>query len=109
MSNQAQNPYEERNPMFYDMDKVSWINKHEIRTQAESLLLDYEIIQGIPVEPPIPVEHIIEAYLGFTLEYENLEGILGFNDILGATWLKRKKIVIYITNPDISTIDIDHF
>ena len=80
--------------MFYDMDKVPWVSKQEIKAEADALLLDYEISQGIPVEIPIPVENIIENHLGFVLEYEDLQGTLGFDDVLGATWLKRKKIVV---------------
>lgn len=80
--------------MFYDMDKVPWVSKQEIKAEADSLLVDYEISQGIPVEIPIPVENIIENHLGFVLEYEDLQGIFGFDDVLGATWLKRKRIVV---------------
>jgi len=80
--------------MFYDMDKVPWVSKQEIKAEADSLLLDYEISQGIPVETPIPVENIIESHLGFVLEYEDLQDILGFDDVLGATWLQQKRIVI---------------
>jgi len=76
------------------MNNVTWLSKQEIKQQADLLLLDYEIARGMPVKPPIPVEHIIESYLGFVLEYEDLQQILGFDDILGATWLKQKRIVI---------------
>ncbi len=80
--------------MFFDMNKVPWLSKEAISQHAEVLLRDYEISLEIPVEPPIPVENIIEAHLGFILEYDDLQEYLGFDDILGATWLNQKKIII---------------
>lgn len=76
------------------MNKVPWLSRNTIREHADALLSDYEASRGIPVEPPIPVENIIEAHLGFILEYEDLQGILGFDDIMGATWLDQKRIAI---------------
>jgi Zn-dependent peptidase ImmA (M78 family) len=80
--------------MFLDMNRVPWLSKNTIREHADALLSDYEAVHEIPVEPPIPVENIIETHLGFILEYEDLQGILGFDDILGATWLNQKRITI---------------
>ena len=80
--------------MFFDMNKVPWLSKETISQQADELLFDYEVTQEIPIEPPIPVENIIEVHLGFTLEYEDLQKILGFEDILAATWLNQKRIAI---------------
>jgi len=80
--------------MFFDINRVPWLSKNTIREHADVLLSDYEAAQEIPVESPIPVEHIIEGHLGFILEYEDLQGILGCDDILGATWLDQKKIAI---------------
>lgn len=80
--------------MLFDMDRVSWLSKEHIKTEAALLLDDYSFFRGMEVEPPIPLEHIIEAYLGFTLEYEDLEELLGFGDVLGATWLRKKRIAV---------------
>jgi len=77
-----------------DMDKVPWLTKEELQTRAEQLLSDYELFAERPIDPPVPVEHIIERYLGFTLEYDNLKQALCLNDILGATFLREKRIVI---------------
>ena len=76
------------------MDRVNWLSKDQIKSEAALLLDSYSFFRGMEVEPPIPVEHIIEAYLGFTLEYEDLEEIIGFSDVLGATWLRQKRIAI---------------
>ena len=77
-----------------DMDKVPWLTKKEVETRAEQLLSDYELFIERPIEPPVPVEHIIERYLRFSLEYDNLKQSLGLKDILGATFLREKRIVI---------------
>ncbi|MDI6755611.1 MAG: ImmA/IrrE family metallo-endopeptidase [Thermodesulfobacteriota bacterium] len=39
----------------------------------------------------------MEKYLGITLEYEKLEEILGIPDVLGATWVEEKRMVINIS------------
>jgi len=80
--------------MFFDMDRVNWLSKEQIKSEAALLLDSYSFFRGMEAEPPIPVEHIIEAYLRFTLEYEDLEEIIGFSDVLGATWLRQKRIAI---------------
>ena len=80
--------------MLFDMDRVSWLSKEHIKAEAALLVENYALFRGAEVEPPIPLEHIIEAYLGFTLEYEDLEELIGFSDVLGATWLRQKRIAI---------------
>jgi hypothetical protein len=80
--------------MLFDMDRVSWLSKEHIKSEAALLLDNYSFFRGMEVEPPIPLEHIIEAYLGFTLEYEDLEELIGYSDVLGATWLRQKRIAI---------------
>jgi len=80
--------------MLFDMDRVSWLSKEHIKAEAALLVENYALFRGTEVEPPIPLEHIIEAYLGFTLEYEDLEELIGFSDVLGATWLRQKRIAI---------------
>jgi len=76
------------------MSKVSWLSKARIACEVQELLNQYEIFTGQEVKPPIPVEAIAEKYLEFTLEYDNLEEILGIPDVLGATWVKEKRMVI---------------
>jgi hypothetical protein len=49
---------------------------------------------GERVAPPIPVEDVIERFLGLDLTYENLDEKLGMEDVLGATYVKSKRIAI---------------
>jgi len=80
--------------MMVDMSKVSWLSKAGITNEVQELLNQWEIFSGQEVKPPIPVEAITEKYLEFTLEYDDLEAILEMRGVLGATWIKRKKMVI---------------
>ncbi len=80
--------------MMVDMSRVSWLTKDQICQETDELLNQWASFTGKEVEPPIPVESIAEKYLEFTLEYDDLEEILGIPDVLGATWVKEKRMVI---------------
>jgi len=73
---------------------VSWLPKNAIAQSALEVLEGYEILIGDPVRPPIPIEQIIERYLGLSLSFEDLETRLGVEDVLGATYVKTKRICI---------------
>lgn len=73
---------------------VRWLPKDFIARGSLDLLGGYEQLVGHPVHPPIPVENIIERYLGVSLSFEDLETRLGMDDVLGATFVKSKRICI---------------
>jgi Zn-dependent peptidase ImmA (M78 family) len=73
---------------------VRWLPKESIARSASNLVQDYEKLVGRPIHPPIPVEDIIERYLGLSLSFEDLESRLGMEDVLGATFVKPKRICI---------------
>jgi len=50
----------------------SLADKRRAANRAEQLLSDYELFAERPIDPPVPVEHIIERYLGFTLNMTTL-------------------------------------
>ena len=68
--------------------------KKDISSHASNLLAGYQEIMGKPVKPPIPVEDIIERYLGLGLSFEDLEEKLGMKDVLGATYVTSRLISI---------------
>ena len=80
--------------MMVDMSKVSWLAKAQIGLETGELLKQWAAFTGQEGKLPVPVEAIAEKYLGFTLEYDNLEEILGIPDVLGATWPGEKRMVI---------------
>jgi hypothetical protein len=85
---------EEEIKMILDTVKVPWLPQTQIENEAHDLLNQWEKFSGQEIIPPIPVEAIVEKYLGLTLEYDKLEDILGIPDVLGATWVEKKRMVI---------------
>lgn len=73
---------------------VPWLSKEHIEKQAASVIATYERVKGISVKPPVPVEMIAEQSLGLQLCYDNLRIKLGIDDVLGATYVKLKRISI---------------
>mgnify|MGYP000106110723 CR=1 FL=1 len=70
------------------------MEKEAIARKAEELVTGYEALIRAPVAPPIPVEDMIERYLGLNLIYEDLSAKPGMDDVLGATYIERKRICI---------------
>jgi Zn-dependent peptidase ImmA (M78 family) len=80
--------------MILDTAKIPWIPKTQIENAALDLLAQWGKFSGQEIGSPIPVEAIVEKYLGITLEYDNLDEIIGIPDVLGATWVDEKRMVI---------------
>ena len=74
--------------------KIPWLSKARISKTASRLMADYEARMGFSVTPPIPVEDIIERHLGLTLSFDDLEEKLGMPDVLGATYVRSRRIVV---------------
>ena len=79
---------------------VRWLPKESIAKSASDLVQDYEKLVAHPVPPPIPVEDIIERHLGLTLSFEDLEASQGVEGILGAIFVKEKRISIHQRLPE---------
>lgn len=74
--------------------KIMFLRPAEIEGAANELLRKYGASRGTPVEPPVPVDDIIELHLKIDLAYVDLVATLGMKDVLGATWFDEKKIRI---------------
>ena len=74
--------------------KVPWLAKDEIAWKAFRLLTDYEAMVGRKIGPPIPVEDIIERYLGLNLCFEDLDGLLDGKNVLGALYVKSMRVCV---------------
>jgi len=74
--------------------KIPWISKERIAQEAGNLLGGYAAMVGKSIHPPIPVEDIIERFLGLNLSYEDLEEKLGIDDVLGATYVNSRSICV---------------
>ena len=75
--------------------KVPWIPKKAIEEKTADMLYAFEEMSGRPVRPPIPVEDIIEQFLGLNLVFDNLAEKLGMEDVLGATYVKERLICVH--------------
>jgi Zn-dependent peptidase ImmA (M78 family) len=73
---------------------VPWLSKEEIARRAREASAAYAAMTGAPVVPPVPVEDMVERFFGLNLAYEDLEETLGIDDVLGATYVESRRIVV---------------
>ena len=73
--------------------KVPWISKENIALRATELIENFQSLAKYEAKPPIPVEDIIEKYLGLRLFYDDLHNVFG-RDVLGAVYVESKTICI---------------
>jgi Zn-dependent peptidase ImmA (M78 family) len=75
------------------MMNVPWLSKETISRKATELMVGFQALAKYEVKPPIPVEDIIERYLGLRLIYDDLTRVFG-RDVLGAVYVQSKAICI---------------
>jgi hypothetical protein len=81
---------------------VSYVPDEVIEKDTEVLLVDYARARGVAIEPPIPIDDIIEKHLKLGIEFDDTHRLfnvprsgIGFDpDILGAIFFDQKRIVI---------------
>lgn len=71
-----------------------FIPKQTIEEEAVKLLHQYGRQYGLIAIPPIPIEEIVECTLDLSFEFDDLRGIFNCPDILGASWLEEKRVVV---------------
>ncbi len=76
------------------MAKAKFLKRDEIESATLCLLADYGRKYGVLAVPPVPVEEILEAQLGLTLDFDDLRTRLGTPDVLGATWIQDKAVLV---------------
>ena len=76
------------------MPKVPYLHREKIERSAQALLAGYEKKFGPVAEMFVPVEEILESHLGLTLDFADLPAQLGYPDVLGATWIKERNVII---------------
>ena len=73
---------------------VPFLSKSAIEAEANPLLSEVSVVDGPIAQPPIPVDEILETHLGLSLDFDNLNKMLGADDILGASWMDTRKVFI---------------
>ncbi len=71
-----------------------FIPKKSIEAGTQVLVADYGRRYGITVQPPIPVEEILEAHLGLTYDFADLPKLFGMPNVLGGTWFRSRQVKI---------------
>jgi hypothetical protein len=74
--------------------KVRFLREEEIESAVLDLLAGYGSKYGAVLAPPVPVEEILEAHLDLSFELGDLPALLGIPDVLGATWVRQRKVKI---------------
>lgn len=78
---------------------VKFLREETIENEAAVLLAAYSSEHTTVTTPPVPVDDILELYLGCSLALNNLQRILGMpkrdeGDILGAIFMNTKEVFI---------------
>jgi hypothetical protein len=68
------------------VELVPFLAPARIEAAASRLLAEAASTLGARLEPPIPVDALVEHHLGITLEIDDLARTLGRPGVLGATW-----------------------
>lgn len=71
---------------------VPYLRPGELDGAVANLLSEYARWKGESVRPPIDVAEIVEGYLGLDFAMTDLRQLLGFPDVLGATWFNLKRV-----------------
>jgi Zn-dependent peptidase ImmA (M78 family) len=74
--------------------RVPYLQKHKIAEVSTRVISAYQAKVGHRIEPPVPVEDIIERLLNVKLDYVDFEETLGITGVLGATYIHKKIISI---------------
>ena len=74
--------------------KVKYLRVEEIESSALYLLAEYGRKFDLVQSPPVPVEEILECHIELHLDFDDLPKKLGISDVLGATWIQEKQVLI---------------
>jgi hypothetical protein len=79
---------------------VPFLAEEAIERAAAALLAEYSHARGAIIEPPIPIEDIVEKHLKLGIEFDDTHRLFGLPrtgddpDILGAIFFEESRIVI---------------
>lgn len=81
---------------------IPYLSDEAIERDAAVLLAEYSHARGVTIEPPIPIEDIVEKHLKLGIEFDDTHKLFGVPrsglglhpDILGAIFFDDRRIVI---------------
>jgi Zn-dependent peptidase ImmA (M78 family) len=80
--------------------RVPYLSEEQIEQDAAALLAEYAQKRSVLIEPPIPVEDIVEKHLKLGIEFDDTHRLFGLPrfgrdpDILGAMFFDDRRIVL---------------
>ena len=74
--------------------RVPYLHEKTVEGQAQLLLDEWGMDQPAITEPPVPIEEILELYLGLDFFMADLQAELGHPDVLGGIWFGDKMIKV---------------
>lgn len=74
--------------------KLRFIRDKEFEDEGALLLAEYGSKHGLVTAPPIPVDEIVELYLGLRLEFNDMQKLFGVEDVHGALWVNERRVGI---------------
>ncbi len=72
--------------------RVPFLPDRHIEQEAEVILAEYGQAHGAATEPPVPVDEMIELYLGLRLELHDVRKLFGIGDVHGALWVDERRV-----------------
>ena len=79
---------------------IPYLSEEAIENDARALLVEFANARGLTIEPPIPIEDIIEKHHKLRIEFDDTHKLFGVPrqgidpDILGAIFFDDRRIVI---------------
>lgn len=73
---------------------VPFLHERDIEAEAELLLAEYSERYQPILEPPVPIEDIVELHLELIFEFKDLYKELGSPGIHGAIWINEQRIAV---------------
>ena len=74
--------------------QVKYLSEQQIERDAQGLLEAYFHERGQPIQIPISADEILETHLDLTLDFDDLQTLLGVPDVLGALWADKRVVFI---------------
>ena len=75
-------------------NKLRFMKDQEFEDEASLLLAEYGNKHSQVIAPPIPIDEIVELYLGLCLEFLDMQKLFGVSDVHGALWVNEKRVGI---------------
>lgn len=76
---------------------VPYLTKQQIERDSLGLLEDYFGALGQEISAPVPVDEILETHLGVSLDFDDLNNMVGDSDVLGATYAESRSVFIDVS------------